>query len=133
MNKKTVKDIDAAGKRVLVRVDFNVPLDENRNITDDRRIVAALETIWDLIMKNARVILMSHLGRPKFDESGRADAESAKKYNLNPVAERLRECLDSPFYAKHWSDGKLHTKQFLWGGRFTKLNDCIGDEVKAEA
>ncbi|MGC8861346.1 MAG: phosphoglycerate kinase [Armatimonadota bacterium] len=110
MNKKTVEDIDVSGKRVLVRVDFNVPLDSDRNITDDRRIVAALPTIKYLIDHGGRVILMSHLGRPKTDDSGRADAESIKKYNLDPVAKRLEELLGKPV---------------------KKLDDCIGDEVKA--
>lgn len=110
MNKKTVEDIDVGGKRVLVRVDFNVPLDSERNITDDRRIVAALPTIKYLIDHDARVILMSHLGRPKSDDSGRADAESVRKYNLDPVAKRLSELLGKPV---------------------KKLDDCIGDEVKA--
>ena len=112
MNKKTVKDIDVRGKRVLVRVDFNVPLDSARNITDDRRIVAALPTINYLIDHGARVILMSHLGRPKQDDSGKADAESVKKYNLDPVAKRLSELLGKPV---------------------KKIDDCIGDEVKAAA
>lgn len=112
MNKKTVKDIDVRGKRVLVRVDFNVPLDSARNITDDRRIVAALPTIKYLADNGGRVILMSHLGRPKSDESGKADAESVKKYNLDPVAARLSELLGKPV---------------------KKLGDCIGDEVKAAA
>ncbi len=109
MNKKTVKDIDVRGKRVLVRVDFNVPLDENRNITDDRRIEAALPTIKHLIENGGKVILMSHLGRPKADESGKADASSVKKYNLDPVAKRLSELL---------------------GKDVKKLDDCIGDDVK---
>ena len=108
MNKKTVKDIDVRGKRVLVRVDFNVPLDSARNITDDRRIVAALPTIKYLIDHGGRVILMSHLGRPKQDDSGKADADSVKKYNLDPVAKRLSELLGKPV---------------------KKLNDCIGGEI----
>ncbi|NLN76857.1 MAG: phosphoglycerate kinase [Armatimonadetes bacterium] len=106
MNKKTVKDIDVRGKRVLVRVDFNVPLDADRKITDDRRIVAALPTINYLIDNGARVILMSHLGRPKTDDSGKADAESVARFNLDPVVEALRELLGKPV---------------------VKLDDCIGD------
>jgi len=88
LNKKTIDDIDVNGKRVLVRVDFNVPLDENRNITDDRRIREALPTIKYLIEHNAKVILVSHLGRPKgkFDE----------KYSMAPVAKRLQELLGKP-------------------------------------
>ena len=81
MNKKTVKDIDVTGKRVFVRCDFNVPQDENGKITDNRRIVSALETIKYLIEKNAKVILCSHLGRPK--------GEFKKEFSLKPVAEEL--------------------------------------------
>ena len=109
MNKKTVKDIDVRGKRVLVRVDFNVPLDADRGITDDRRIVAALPTIKYLIDNGARVILVSHLGRPETDENGKATPESVKQFNLDPVAKRLSELLGKPV---------------------KKLDDCIGDDVK---
>ena len=85
MNKKTIEDIDVSGKRVLVRCDFNVPLDGTK-ITDDTRIVAALPTIKYLLDHNAAVILCSHLGRPK--------GEFNMKYSLAPVAERLSEKLD---------------------------------------
>jgi phosphoglycerate kinase len=88
MNKKTVEDIDVAGKRVLVRVDFNVPQDETGAITDDRRIRAALPTIQYLIEHGARTILVSHLGRPK------GKPEDAEKFTLRPVAERLSRLLD---------------------------------------
>ncbi len=83
MNKKTVRDIDVNGKKVLVRVDFNVPLDENKNITDETRINAALPTIKYLLDNGAAVILCSHLGRPK--------GEFNMKYSLAPVANRLKE------------------------------------------
>ncbi|MBZ4662999.1 MAG: phosphoglycerate kinase [Caloramator sp.] len=85
MNKKTVRDIDVRGKKVLVRCDFNVPQDKEGNITDDRRIVAALPTIKYLLENGAKVILMSHLGRPKegYEE----------KYSVKPVAKRLSELL----------------------------------------
>jgi phosphoglycerate kinase len=101
MNKKTVTDIEVAGKRVLVRVDFNVPLDDKRNITDDRRIQAALPTIKYLLDKGAKVILMSHLGRPK--------GSPVAKYSLTPAAARLEELLDMPV---------------------TKMGDCIGEMVQ---
>jgi phosphoglycerate kinase len=85
MNKKTVRDIDVKGKKVLVRCDFNVPCDKDGNITDDRRIRAALPTIKYLIENNAKVILMSHLGRPKEGYDA--------KFSLKPVAKRLSELL----------------------------------------
>lgn len=81
MNKKTVKDIDVKGKKVLVRCDFNVPQDENGNITDTRRIVSSLPTIKYLIENGAKVILCSHLGRPK--------GEVKKEFSLAPVAKEL--------------------------------------------
>lgn len=84
-NKKSVEDIDVSGKKVIARCDFNVPQDENGNITDDKRIRASLETINYLLDHNAAVILCSHLGRPK--------GEVNMKYSLAPVAKRLGELL----------------------------------------
>ena len=86
MNKKTVKDIDLKGKKVLVRCDFNVPMDEERNITDNTRIVAALPTIKYLLEENCAVILCSHLGRPK--------GEFKPEFSLKPVAKELSKLLD---------------------------------------
>jgi len=86
MNKKTIKDIDLKGKKVFVRCDFNVPLDENGNITDNRRIVGALPTIKYLLEQNAKIILCSHLGRPK--------GEVNKKYSLEPVQKELSKLLE---------------------------------------
>ena len=81
MNKKTVKDIDVNGKKVLVRCDFNFQYNENRVITDNRRIVAAIPTIKYLIENECKVILCSHLGRPK--------GEVKPEFSLNIVAEEL--------------------------------------------
>lgn len=103
MSKKTLANLTAAdlsGKRVLVRVDFNVPLDEQGNITDDTRIRAALPTIQYLTSNGAKVLLTSHFGRPK----GKVN----DKMRLTPVAHRLSELLGQPV---------------------TKCDDCIGDEV----
>ncbi len=100
MDKKTIRDIQVAGKRVLVRVDFNVPLDKAGNITDDTRIRAALPSIQYLRDKGAKVILCSHLGRPK--------GKVAEEFRLTPVAKRLSELLGAPV---------------------TKTDDCIGPEV----
>ena len=88
MNKKTFKDIDVAGKRVFVRVDYNVPIDEDGNITDDKRITATLPTISYLLKQKAKIILCSHLGRPK--------GVYNSAYSLAPVAKRLSQILDMP-------------------------------------
>jgi len=87
-NKKTIEDIDVRGKRVIVRVDFNVPLDENGNITDDKRIVGAFPTIKYLVDNGAKTILVSHLGRPKNGPEA--------KYSMKPTAVRLSELLGKP-------------------------------------
>lgn len=111
MSKKTVANLSAAdlsGKRVFVRVDFNVPLDDQGNITDDTRIRAALPTIQDLTSKGAKVILASHFGRPKGDDFA---ARVTDKFRLTPVATRLSEVLGKPV---------------------VKTDDCIGDEVAAK-
>ncbi|MFB6275124.1 MAG: phosphoglycerate kinase [Halothece sp.] len=104
MAKKTIASLteaDISGKRVLVRADFNVPLNDKGEISDDNRIRAALPTIQDLIQKNAKVVLCSHMGRPK--------GEFKEKLRLTPVAERLSQLL---------------------GQEVVKCDDCIGDSVK---
>ncbi|OQA00568.1 MAG: Bifunctional PGK [Planctomycetes bacterium ADurb.Bin401] len=104
MAKKTVADIDVKGKKVLMRVDFNVPLDENRNITSDARIVAALPTIKAILEKEGSVILMSHLGRP--------EGEKKMEFSMAPVAKKL---------------GELLGKEVIFA------NDCIGEDVQKKA
>ncbi len=100
--KKTLRDLELKGKKVLMRVDFNVPLDENRKITDDSRIKAAVPSIKYALKEGAKVILMSHMGRPK--------GEVKPEFSLSPVAARLSELL------------KKDVK---------KLDDCVGPAVKA--
>ncbi len=87
-NKKTVRDIDVRGKKVLIRCDFNTPIDENGHLTDERRIQGALPTLRYLITSGAAVIVVSHLGRPK--------GQYNPKYTLKPVANRLSELLKMP-------------------------------------
>jgi len=102
MSKLTIEDLDLSGKRVFIRCDFNVPLDEEQNITDDKRIRAALPTIKYALDNKAVVILASHLGRPK--------GEVKEKLRLGPVAKRLSELL---------------------GKEVKKTDDCIGPAVEA--
>ncbi|MCS6988746.1 MAG: phosphoglycerate kinase [Chloroherpetonaceae bacterium] len=87
MNKKTIRDIAVAGKRVLMRVDFNVPLDKQKNIEDDTRIRESLPTIQHVVAQGGKLILMSHLGRPK---------GKSPEFSLEPVAKRLSELLGKP-------------------------------------
>ncbi len=101
MNKKTIRDISVSGKRVLVRVDFNVPLDKEKHIEDDTRIRESLPTIEHLLSQGAKVILMSHLGRPK---------GKSPEFSLAPVATRLSELLQKPVHF---------------------ASDCIGAEAEA--
>ena len=101
MDKKTIEKVDLKGKRVFVRADFNVPLDENGNITDDTRIRSTLPTINYALDQGAKVILASHLGRPK--------GKPSPKYSLAPVATRL---------------GRILSKEV----HFAK--DCVGPDVE---
>lgn len=88
MAKKTIADVDVSGKKVLMRVDFNVPLDDAGSVTDDRRVRMAVPTIQDVIDRGGSVILMSHLGRPK--------GEPNPKFSLKPAAEALGKLIDAP-------------------------------------
>ena len=101
MNKKTIRDVNVEGKRVFVRCDFNVPLDENGKITDENRIQGSLPTIKYLLDHGAKVVLASHLGRPKNGPEA--------KFSLKPVAERLNQLL---------------------GGKVTMANDVIGEDAQ---
>ncbi|NLF67571.1 MAG: phosphoglycerate kinase [Candidatus Anammoximicrobium sp.] len=93
MAKKTIQDVPVSGKTVLMRVDFNVPLDDQRRVTDDRRVRLALPSIRSVIERGGRLILMSHLGRPK-------DAPDPK-YSLKPAADKLAELLGKPVHFAH--------------------------------
>ena len=102
MSKLSIRDLSPAGKRVLMRVDFNVPLDDQLQITDDTRITAAVPSIEYLVKAGAKVVLMSHLGRPK--------AAPNPKYSLKPVAVRLGELIDAPVHF---------------------VEDCVGEKAEA--
>jgi len=101
MKKLTINNVNLKDKKVLLRVDFNVPLDENQNITDDTRIKASLPTISKIINDGGKAILMSHLGRPK--------GEKDPKFSLKPAADRL---------------------EALLGKEVMFADDCIGESVK---
>ena len=88
MAKRTINDVDVKGKTVLMRVDFNVPLDDQQNITDDRRIEMALPSIKSVLNRGGRLILMSHLGRPK--------GKVVEAMSLRPAAECLQKLLGKP-------------------------------------
>ena len=98
MAKQTIQDVSVAGKTVLMRVDFNVPLDDQRRVTDDRRVRMALPSINSVLERGGRLILMSHLGRPK-------DAPEAK-YSLKPAADKLAELLGKPVQFAHDTIGE---------------------------
>jgi len=108
MNKLTLKDVDVRGKRVLMRVDFNVPQNEDGSVRDDTRIRAALPSIQYVRENGGKLILMSHLGRPK-DYIKAGDTEGLKKLRMDPVADRLKE---------------------LVGGNVKKLDQVVGPEVE---
>ena len=116
MNKLTIQDLDLKGKRVLMRVDFNVPQNKDGSVRDDTRIRAALQSIEYVREKGGKLILMSHLGRPGKPEKAESEAEKqeivAKNalLKMDPIAARLKE---------------------LVGGNVTKVHDIVGPEVEA--
>ncbi len=141
MNKKTIKDIDIKGKRVFIRVDFNVPI-KNGHIEDDTRIKGALPTIKYAIEQGAKVILASHLGRPlkdrkKAEEKGMPYDES--KYSLKPVYEYLQKLPELQEISTQGEepvempkDGTAYGKAEIKNDKVFFAKDCIGDEIKAQ-
>src|SRR5215208_7565547 len=127
MRKKSVRDLSdeqVRGKRALVRVDFNVPLDEDGQITDDTRIRASLPTIELLLERNARPIILSHLGRPK--------GKPNPKYSLQPVSKRLEELTGCKvnFVESTDSDEALQACQNLQSGEILSSKIRASSEVK---
>lgn len=141
MNKKTIRDIDIKGKRVFIRVDFNVPI-KNGKIEDDTRIQGALPTIRYACEQGAKVILASHLGRPlkdrkKAEEKGLPYDES--KYSLRPVYEYLRALPELQDVSSQGAEpveitesGTAYGRAEIKNDRVFFANDCVGDEVQAK-
>jgi len=127
--KKTIKDLDVANKKVLVRVDFNVPLDKQGNITDDNRITAALPTIKYLVENQAKVVLFSHLSRIKSEEDKQTKT-------LKPIAKRLEELMKQKVLFVPVTEGeeletainKLNSGEILLVEN-TRFEDVVGGEV----
>jgi phosphoglycerate kinase len=139
MSKKTIKDVDISGKRVFIRVDFNVPI-KNGEIDDDTRITAALPTIEYAISKGAKIILASHLGRPIKDKQKAEEAGKpydASKYSLKPVYEYLRKQPQLQGISSQGSepvrtsdDGTALGKAEIKNDRVFFAQDCVGEQVE---
>lgn len=139
-NKKSIEDIDVSGKRVLVRCDFNVPLDENGNITDENRITGALPTIEYLIKHNAKVILCSHLGRPHNVLNDKISLSKKEKKKLEELPEADRKAAEEKMLEKAKKDIKnlslapvAKRLSERLGKTVVLAGDVIGADAKAKA